>query len=60
MAVQKNKKSKSKSKIRRFNNIKIKNPSISIDFLSGELHLRHHITNNGFYRGKKIYSKDNK
>lgn len=29
-------------------------PAISIDSTSGETHIRHHITKDGYYRGKKV------
>lgn len=53
MAVQKNKPTRSKRGMRRSHHalsIKI----FSKDKLSGEFHLRHHITKKGYYRGKKI------
>jgi large subunit ribosomal protein L32 len=43
MAVQKSKKTRSRRGMRR-----------SHDALSGETHRRHHITADGFYRGKKV------
>ena len=30
------------------------NPTISTDDVTGERHLRHHVTADGFYRGKKV------
>jgi len=32
----------------------LKNPTISVDPVSGENHLRHHMTADGFYRGRQI------
>ena len=32
-------------------------PALSIDPQSGETHLRHRITADGFYRGKKVIEK---
>ena len=29
-------------------------PSVAIEPTTGEVHLRHHISPNGFYRGKKV------
>ncbi len=56
MAVQKSKKTRSKRGMRRSHNMLI--PShLSIDRVSGEIHLRHHISSRGFYRGKKLISK---
>ena len=31
--------------------------SLSVDKTSGEKHLRHHITADGFYRGRKVITK---
>ena len=32
----------------------LKNPALSEDQETGETHLRHHITADGYYRGKQI------
>ncbi len=32
----------------------LKKPTVSIDPLTGEGHRRHHITVDGYYRGKKV------
>ena len=32
----------------------LSNPTLSIDRESGETHRRHHITRDGFYRGRKV------
>ena len=53
MAVQKSKKSRSRRGMRRSHDA-IKPPAFSIDATSGETHLRHHITPDGFYRGKRV------
>ncbi|WP_367670599.1 50S ribosomal protein L32 [Sodalis-like secondary symbiont of Drepanosiphum platanoidis] len=53
MAVQKNKPSRSKRGMRRSHD-KIKIKSISVDKFSHEIHIRHHITKKGFYKGKKV------
>ncbi len=53
MAVQKSKKTPSKRNMRRSHD-SLKNSAIGVDSSTGEAHLRHHITPNGFYRGKKI------
>jgi large subunit ribosomal protein L32 len=29
-------------------------PTLSVDSTSGETHRRHHVTADGFYRGKKV------
>jgi large subunit ribosomal protein L32 len=53
MAVQKSKKSRSKRGMRRSHD-KLTAPALSVDSTSGETHLRHHVTADGFYRGKKV------
>lgn len=32
----------------------LKKPTLSIDSTTGELHRRHHVTETGYYRGKKV------
>jgi len=53
MAVQKSRKTPSKRGMRRSHN-KLKNPELSEDQETGEIHLRHHITADGYYRGKRV------
>ncbi len=53
MAVQKNRKTPSKRGMRRSHD-SLKNATLSIDPVSGELHRRHHLTADGYYRGKKL------
>jgi len=52
MAVQQNKKSPSKRGMHRSHDF-LTPPPIATDPATGEVHLRHHISPNGFYRGKK-------
>lgn len=59
MAVQKSKKTRSKRGMRRSHDALSTNTALSTDPVTGEQHLRHHVTPDGFYRGKKIISKDN-
>jgi large subunit ribosomal protein L32 len=33
---------------------RLSNPPLAVEPGSGEVHLRHHISPNGFYRGKRI------
>lgn len=56
MAVQKSKKSRSKRGMRRSHD-SLSAPTLSVDATSGETHLRHHVTADGFYRGKKVIDK---
>ncbi len=53
MAVQQNKKSPSKRGMRRAHDA-LKGETLSIDSTTGETHLRHHVTADGFYRGRKV------
>ncbi|AEI35918.1 MULTISPECIES: 50S ribosomal protein L32 [Francisella] len=53
MAVQQNKKSRSKRDMRRSHD-SLTTPTLSTDKSTGELHLRHHVSPNGFYKGKKV------
>lgn len=55
MAVQKSRKSRSRRGMRRSHDA-LSNPVLSIDPLSGESHRRHHITEDGYYRGKQVVS----
>lgn len=53
MAVQQNKKSRSKRDMRRSHDA-LSLPTLSVDSTTGETHRRHHITADGYYRGKKV------
>ncbi|NBV29306.1 50S ribosomal protein L32 [bacterium] len=53
MAVQQNKKSRSRSGMRRGSHAKIPTPTLSINPLTGQAHRRHHIAADGTYRGKQ-------
>lgn len=53
MAVQQNKKSPSKRGMHRSHDA-ITVPATAIEATTGEVHLRHHISPNGVYRGKKV------
>lgn len=53
MAVQQNRKTPSKRGMRRSHDA-LTNQTLSIDPTSGETHLRHHVTADGFYRGRKV------
>ena len=56
MAVQKSRKTPSKRGMRRAHD-SLTGPTLSTDPTSGELHLRHHVTPNGFYRGRQVITK---
>ena len=53
MAVQQNKKSPSKRGMRRAHD-SLPPPPLAVEPVTGEVHLRHHISPNGVYRGKKV------
>jgi large subunit ribosomal protein L32 len=53
MAVQKSRKTPSRRGMRRSHD-KLKSPSLSVDPTSGETHLRHRVTPDGFYRGIQV------
>jgi large subunit ribosomal protein L32 len=57
MAVQKSRVTPSKRGMRRSHDA-ISKPTLSIDKTSGETHRRHHLSADGYYRGKKVL--DNK
>jgi len=58
MAVQKNRKTRSKRGMRRAHDA-LKSPAFSIDYTTGETHIRHHITADGFYRGRQVIESKN-
>ena len=53
MAVQQNRKSRSRRDMRRSHDA-LSAPALSIEPTSGEVHRRHHISPDGYYRGKKV------
>ena len=53
MAVQQNKKTPSKRGMRRSHDA-LKGAALSVDSTTGETHLRHHVSPDGFYRGRKV------
>ncbi len=53
MAVQKSKKSTSKRDTRRAHD-SLTAETLSTDPTTGEVHRRHHITADGYYRGEKV------
>ncbi|PWG63237.1 50S ribosomal protein L32 [Sediminicurvatus halobius] len=53
MAVQQNRKSPSKRGMRRSHDA-LSGPTLSVDRTTGETHRRHHISADGYYRGRKV------
>lgn len=53
MAVQQNRKSRSKRNMRRSHDA-LQNATLSVDQETGEVHRRHHMTADGYYRGRQV------
>lgn len=53
MAVQKSKVTASRRGMRRSHD-SLKGPTLSIETTTGETHLRHHVSPDGYYRGRKV------
>ncbi len=53
MAVQKSRKTPSRRGMRRSHDA-LGKPTLSTDPTTGELHRRHHVTADGFYRGQQV------
>jgi large subunit ribosomal protein L32 len=56
MAVPQTRKTRSKRDMRRSHDA-LTGPTLSVDPVSGETHRRHHVTPDGFYRGRKVVYK---
>lgn len=56
MAVQQNRKTRSKRGMRRAHDA-LRGATLSIDPTTGETHRRHHITPDGYYRGRQIIAQ---
>ncbi len=53
MAVQKSRKTPSRRGMRRSHDA-LTSPALTVDETTGEVHRRHHITADGYYKGKKV------
>ncbi len=53
MAVQQRRKTRSKRDMRRSHD-SLTGATLSTDSTSGEIHRRHHVTADGFYRGRQV------
>jgi large subunit ribosomal protein L32 len=53
MAVQKSKKTRSRRGMRRSHDA-LGTATLSVDQTTGETHRRHHVSADGFYRGRKV------
>jgi len=56
MAVQKSRRTPSTRGMRRSHD-KLKGQTLSVDPTTGETHLRHRVTPDGFYRGKQVIAQ---
>lgn len=56
MAVQQNKVTRSKRDKRRTHDT-LPKATLSVDQASGETHRRHHVTADGFYKGRKVVDR---
>ena len=59
MAVAKSRKSPSRRGMRRSHDA-LSAKQLSTDPTSGEVHLRHHVTKDGYYRGRKVIESKTK
>ena len=57
MAVQKSRKTPSRRGMRRSHD-SLKRATLSVEQTTGETHLRHHVSPDGYYRGRKVVNKD--
>ncbi len=53
MAVQQNKVTRARRGQRRSHDA-LKKPTLSVDDTTGETHRRHHVTADGYYRGRQV------
>lgn len=53
MAVQQNRKTPSRRGMRRSHDA-LGNPTLSVEPTTGETHRRHHVSADGYYRGRKV------
>jgi large subunit ribosomal protein L32 len=57
MAVQKSRKSRSKRGMRRAHSA-LGATALSVDAATGETHRRHHVSPDGYYKGRQVVVKD--
>lgn len=57
MAVQKSKKSRSTRGMRRAHSA-LTGPSLSVDAATGETHRRHHVSPDGYYKGRQVVANN--
>lgn len=54
MAVQQNRKSRSRRGMRRSHDSLKRQVALGVDPVTGEKHRRHHVTEEGYYRGRQV------
>ncbi|MBU0455817.1 MAG: 50S ribosomal protein L32 [Pseudomonadota bacterium] len=59
MAVQKSRKSRSRRGMRRAHTA-LNNPTLAEEQTTGEMHRRHHVSKDGYYRGKQVIESKQK
>lgn len=57
MAVAKSKKSRSRRNMRRAHHA-LSAPALSVDAATGETHRRHHVSADGYYKGRQVIVKN--
>lgn len=57
MAVAKSRKSRSRRNMRRAHSA-LTTPALSIDAATGETHRRHHISPEGYYKGRQVIARN--
>ncbi|WP_089723807.1 50S ribosomal protein L32 [Candidatus Thiosymbion oneisti] len=57
MAVQQNRKTPCKRDMRRSHDA-LSRPTLATDPTTGEIHRRHHVSSDGYYRGRKVVDKN--
>lgn len=56
MAVQKSRKSRSRRGMRRAHSA-LSSPALSVDAATGETHRRHHVSPDGYYKGRQVVAQ---
>jgi large subunit ribosomal protein L32 len=56
MAVQQNRKTRAKRGMRRAHD-RLTNPALSVEPTTGVTHRRHHVSPDGYYRGKQVVAQ---
>jgi len=57
MAVQKSRKSRSRRGMRRAHS-GLTAPALSVDVATGETHRRHHVSKDGYYKGRQVINNN--